>query len=153
DPVLLGVAADHEPIDVLHEQDRHPRLVAIHDETGSLVGGVDVEDAAELHGALGRLHALPLIGDDANGPAAEPTGAADERLAELGFVLVERSIVEDELEEIADVVLAALSEGEKPADSYRRALGSLLIRRKRVNQPPQPLQTLLIVRLAEVDRP
>ena len=51
DAGLLGVAADHEAVDVLEEEDRHARLVAVHDEARGLVGGIDVDDAAELQRA------------------------------------------------------------------------------------------------------
>ena len=65
-PVALAVAADHEAVHVLQEDDRQPVLVAVHDEAGGLLGAVDVEHAAELERPVGRPHAMVLIGDDAD---------------------------------------------------------------------------------------
>ena len=71
-PLLLGVAADHEAVDVLQEEERQPGLVAVHDEPRRLVGAVGVDDAADLHALGGCVGCLPLVGDDADRPAADP---------------------------------------------------------------------------------
>jgi hypothetical protein len=114
DPGLLAVPADHEPVDVLHEQQRHPHLVAVHHEPRGLVRGIDVDDAAELPRPVGRLHPLLLVGDDPEGPAAEPTEATDEGLPVLGLVLVERGVgVEEQFHQLAHVVLGGRREGCK----------------------------------------
>ena len=78
DARAFGVAADHKAVDVLQENDRQPVLIAIHHEPGGLFGAVDVQHAAELIGPVGRPHAMMLIGDDADGKAADPRRAADE---------------------------------------------------------------------------
>ena len=56
-------------------------------------------------GPSAGLHALPLVGDDADRHAAEPAVAAHQRLAVLRLVLVERGRVEDARQQVADVVL------------------------------------------------
>src|SRR5690606_8021585 len=48
DPVLFALLTDHEAVDVVEEQQRYTRLVAVEDEPGSLVGSFGVDDAADL---------------------------------------------------------------------------------------------------------
>ena len=44
---MLGLGADHEPRDVLHEQQRNALPVAAVDEERDLLGALGVDDAAE----------------------------------------------------------------------------------------------------------
>ena len=62
DAGLLDLRADHEARHVLQEEQRDAEGVAEVDEARGLVGGVVLEDAAEV---------LGLVGDDAR-PAARP---------------------------------------------------------------------------------
>src|SRR5262249_30285767 len=104
DPGLLGIAADHEAVYILEENDRQAGLIAVHDEAGGLVGAIDIDDAAVLDRSGRRLAALLLVGDDTDGDAAEPAVAADHRLAVVRLVFVERRIIEDAREDIVDIV-------------------------------------------------
>ena len=74
DPRVLDLRADHEAGHVLQEDERDVEGVAEVDEARRLVGGVVLEDAAEL---------LRLVGDDADRPAAEAREAGDDRLRPL----------------------------------------------------------------------
>ena len=74
DPGVLDLRADHEAGHVLEEDQRDREGVAEVDEAGRLVGGVVLEDAAEL---------LRLVGDDPDRLAAEAGEAGDDRLREL----------------------------------------------------------------------
>ena len=46
DSLLLAVAADHESVDVLQENQRQPFLIATHDKSSRLLGAVHVDHAA-----------------------------------------------------------------------------------------------------------
>ena len=87
---MLGILADHEPVDILQKDQRHMRLIAIHHKPGGLVGAVGVDHAAVLKRAGRRFGVLPLIGDDADRHTGQSADPADQRLAILGLVLVER---------------------------------------------------------------
>ena len=48
DAAPLGVAAHHEAVYVVQENQRNQVLVAVHDEARGLVGALGINDAAEL---------------------------------------------------------------------------------------------------------
>src|SRR5690606_5639211 len=75
DPVLFALFADHEAVDVVEEQQRYTRLVAVEDEPCGFVGGFGVDDAADLDPSTSLDDAL-LIGDDADRVPTESRGAA-----------------------------------------------------------------------------
>src|SRR5664280_369871 len=76
DPGLLDLGADHEAGHV-HQVDEGDSVgVAEVDEPRRLIGGIVVEDAAQL---------LGLVGHDPGRPAAEAGQAGDDRLGELGL--------------------------------------------------------------------
>ena len=82
DAAPLGVFADHEAVDVVQENQRDAVLVAVEDEARGFFGGLGVDDAAEfdalLVGAAGeRVDVFFLVGDDADGPAADARVAAE----------------------------------------------------------------------------
>src|SRR5206468_47912 len=70
-PTLLSVLTDHEPGDVLKENDRQSGLVAVHDEPRGLVGAVGVNHAAHLDSFFFGAHLQTLIRDDANCATAD----------------------------------------------------------------------------------
>src|SRR5207249_9318435 len=72
DSGLFRIAADHEAVHILKEEQGKPGLVAVHDKAGGLVGAIHIDDAAVLNRPGGRLAALLLISDHANRDAAEP---------------------------------------------------------------------------------
>src|SRR5262249_3134925 len=104
DSRLLGVAPDHETVYILEEEQRHPALVAVHDETRCLVRAIDVDDAAVLKRPLCRAAPLTLVGNDPHRQAAESTISAYQRLPVVRLVFVKRSSVDNTAEHVADVV-------------------------------------------------
>ena len=86
DPRLLDLRADHEPRHIHQVDERDPVGVAEVDEAGRLVGGVVVEDPAELPG---------LVGDDSRRPAAEAGEAGDDRLRPLRLEVEVLAVVDD----------------------------------------------------------
>jgi hypothetical protein len=74
DPRRLDLRADHEAGDVLKEHERQAEGVAEVDEPRCLVGGVVVEDPAEL---------ARLVGGNADRAPAEARQARDDRLRPL----------------------------------------------------------------------
>ena len=138
-----------------------PRLVAVHDEAGGLVGAVDVDHAADTAvGPSAGLHALLLVGDDADRHAAEPAVAADQRLAVLGLVLVERAVVEDARRAGRGRRTPAAAVGWNEVVARRRrsrraatsVCDARVVGGQQADQPAQPVEARLVVRLAEVDR-
>ena len=91
----------------MQEDQRQPVLIAIHDEPGRLLGAIDIEHSAELQRAIRRPHAMMLIGHNSDRETAEPSGAADDRLAELGLVFVEGSRIDEAIEHRADFIFVA----------------------------------------------
>jgi len=112
----------------VEEDERDVPLVAVHDEAGGLVCGIVVDHAghvgrfarAGLAAGEGALGELALIGDDADGVAADVGVGAAEALAIVGLVFVEIwferfvavgigccSAVDDAGEDVADVILLA----------------------------------------------
>ncbi len=161
DAGLLGIAADHEAVDVLQENERHAALIAIHDEAGGLVGGVDVNDAAELQASRwAASRACRWLATTPTGHAAQPAVAADERLAKLGLVFIEGRFIEkawraDRAHRIRDAVL-------EPAKSSRLRrpgppAGTIEVdasdcRPASVStKTPQPFEAGRFIRFAEVD--
>jgi len=76
DPGVLHLRAHHEPGHVLKKDERHVERVADLDEVSGLVGGVVVEDAAEVH---------RLVGDHADALASDAGEARDDAAREAGF--------------------------------------------------------------------
>ena len=74
---MLDLRADHEAGHVLQEHERDVERVADLDEARGLVGGVVVEDAAEV---------LRLVGDDPRRAAADAREARDDRCAHRGLM-------------------------------------------------------------------
>src|SRR6202044_3302464 len=108
DAAPLGVAAHHESIYVVKENQGNQILIAIHDEARGLLGGLGVDDAAELGAfaafVIGLLRVDFLIGDDADGKTADASVAADDRLAILGFVFIEAAAIEHARENFFHVI-------------------------------------------------
>ena len=85
---LFGIAAHHEAVDVLEKDKRHPALIAVHDEAGGLVSGVNVNHTPKLQRAVGQLHTFALIGDNANGHTAQAAVAALEVVTAKSIYLI-----------------------------------------------------------------
>ena len=109
DAAPLGVAAHHEAVHVVQEDQRNHVLVAVHDEARGLLGAFGIDDAAELDAPVALmidlLHVQLLVGHDADGIAADARVAAQQRLAILGLVLVEVAAVDNARDDLAHVVL------------------------------------------------
>ena len=99
DPRLLDLGPDHEPWHVHQEHKRDRVCIAEVDEPCSLVGGVVVEDPAEL---------LGLVGDDPRGPPPEPRQAGDDRLRELRLDVEVAAVVDDPANHLVHVVRLAV---------------------------------------------
>ena len=103
DPRLLDLGPDHEPGDVHQVDERDAERVAEVDEPRRLVGGVVVEDPAEL---------LGLVGDDPGRTAAEPRQARDDRLRALRLEVEVDAVVDDPADHLVHVVRLAVRVGE-----------------------------------------
>ena len=84
----------------MDEDQRDKVLIAVEDEAGGLVGALGVDDAAELDALLAGVAdlrlVLLLIGDDADGEAADARVAAEDGAAVVGLVLVELGAIDDD---------------------------------------------------------
>ncbi len=95
DAGLLDLRADHEAGHVLEEEQRDTERVAQVDEARRLVGGVVLEDPAEL---------LRLARDDADRTPAHPREAGDDRLRELRLNVEVEAVVDDPADHLVHVV-------------------------------------------------
>src|SRR5262249_11539535 len=101
---LFGLFAHHEAVYVLQKAQRHAALVAVHKETCRFVGAVDVDDAAVLERSRGRAATFALIGNNSNGNSAKSPVSTDHRLAVLGLIFVERLVIENAVQQVADII-------------------------------------------------
>ena len=86
---MLVLAADHEPGDVLEEDERDLALGAELDEVGALEGRGAEQD--------------PVVGDDPDRPAVDVGEAGDERLAVARLEVVEAAAVDEAGDDLADL--------------------------------------------------
>src|SRR5206468_12717888 len=97
DATPFGVAAYHEAVDVMEEDEWYKILVAVHDEAGGFLGGLGVNHTAELYAlvafVVGLLRVQFLIGYDADRESADTGVAANQGLAVLGLVFIEAAFV------------------------------------------------------------
>ena len=91
-----------KPGHVLEEHQGDVEGVAQHDEARGLVGRVDIERAAEHHG---------LVGDDADGAAAQPREAGDQVLRPARLDLEDASAVHDGRDDLLHVIGAPRAVG------------------------------------------
>src|SRR5690606_2055455 len=85
-------------------------------------GAVRIDDAANLKLPLRGLHSFSLTCDDADRMAADSGESADQRLTVVRLVLVERTSVNDSLQEVASIVLASRDRIEEIKQRLRRHL-------------------------------
>ena len=112
DPGPFVLAADHEPGDVLEEDQRDPPQVAQLDEMGRLEGRFREEDA--------------VVGEDSHEKAVEAGEAGDQGRTVAGLELVEAGAVDEPGDHLAHVVLAPEIGADDAADLTRivsRVLG------------------------------
>ena len=95
----LDLRADHEAGHVLDEHQRDRERVAQVHEARGLVGGVVVEDAAQL---------LGLVGDDPDRPSAEAREARDDRLRPLALDVEVLAVVDDPADHLVHVIRLAV---------------------------------------------
>src|SRR3989441_3917027 len=114
DAAPFRLFADHKPIDVVQKNKRHQVLVAVEDEARGFRRRFRVDYAAELDALLARtashcrddaLHVFLLVGDDADGPAADARVPAEHRLAVFGAVLLKHRAVHDPGNDLPHIVL------------------------------------------------
>ena len=154
DPGLLDLGPDHEARDVHQVDERDPVGVAEVDEPRRLVGGVVVEDPAELPG---------LVGDDPRRPAAEPRQAGDDRLGPLRLEVEVDAVVDDPADHLVHVVRLAVGLREDVEQLLVAAVDRVLGRHDRrrllavLREVAQvlldPLDALLVVGDLEVADP
>ena len=88
----------------MDEDQRDEVLVAVEDEARGLVGAFGIDDAAELDalfaGVAGLRLMLLLVGDDADGEAADARVAAEDGAAVVGLVLVELGAIDEARDEL-----------------------------------------------------
>ena len=87
-PACLVLAADHEPGDVLEEDERDPALAGELDEVGALERRLAEQD--------------PVVGEDRDRVAVEVGEAGHERLAVERLELVEAAAVDEPGDDLAD---------------------------------------------------
>ena len=142
----LRILAHHEAVDVVQKDQRDQILIAIHDEAGRLLRALGIDDAADLNafGAGCRAHGDGLIlvglliGDNADGVAADARIAAQNGAAEVRLVFVELAAVDEARNHLAHVVdVACAGRGIQQAvdisrreTSARRAAASICGRAK-----------------------
>ncbi len=88
--------------------ERDEVLVAVEDEARGFVGAFGIDDAAELDalfaGVAGLRLVLLLVGDDADGKAADARVAAEDGAAVVGLVLVELGAIDETRDDFMHVV-------------------------------------------------
>ena len=108
-----------------------------------------------------RGHILLLVGDDADGPAADARVAAQHRLAVLGAVFLEAAPVHDARDDFAHVVLLRRIGRENAVNllgRIRGRLGWLAVEGRAravahfVDERANPREAGLVVGLAKIDR-
>ena len=108
DAAPLRIAADHESVDVVEENKRNQVLIAVHDEASGLLRRLGIDHAAELNAlvafVIGLLRMQFLIGDDADGEAADSAVSADQCLAVLRLVLVKAAAIENARQHFLHVI-------------------------------------------------
>ena len=109
DAAPFRVTPYHEAVHIVQKDEWHQVLVAIHDEAGRLLRRLRVNHASEFDalvaGMVHLLHMGLLVGDDADGVAADARVATKHGLAVLGFVFVELAAVDDARDDLLYVVL------------------------------------------------
>ena len=85
--------------------------------------GADPALAARIGSIESKLDALAKIGERADAPAAEPSGAAEADIARLGDDLASRT---DSIERRIDSLADALSRSEASASEFRASAGAAL---------------------------
>src|SRR5207248_6256461 len=101
-----------------------------------LLGGLGIDDATELHAlptrVVGLMDVLLLVGNDADGEAADARVSAEDRLAVRRLVFVELRAVDDARDDLLGVVLARRVAIEDAVDLFggiRRSLGLAAVER------------------------
>ena len=107
----LILAADHIAGDVLQEDQRRLRAVAV------------VDEMRRLQGAVVEQHAV--VAEDADLVAPEPRKSADQRRAVVGLELVEAAPVHQTRDQLADVILDAVGRWHDAVDLLRVVVGFL----------------------------
>src|SRR4029079_8397193 len=105
DPVGLVLLADHEPGDVLEEDERDLPLARELDEVGALLRRLGEQDAVR--------------GEDPDREALDPAEAADERLAVERLELVEAAAVDEPGDDLANVDLLTERLRNQPVELAR----------------------------------
>src|SRR6185369_11841276 len=90
DALSLILPADHEPGDVLQEQERRPALAG------------ELDEVRSFDRAFAEQHTI--VGEDCDGHAPDVREAADERRSELRLELVELAAVDEARDDLVDVV-------------------------------------------------
>ena len=108
DAAPFRVAAYHEAVDIMKENEGDKVLVAVHDEARGFFGRLGVDDAAKLHAfvafMIGLVGVQFLIGNDADSESANARVPADNRLAVFGFVFVEAAFVDNPRQDFFHVI-------------------------------------------------
>src|SRR5262249_8329018 len=112
DAAPFGVLADHEAVHIVEKNQRNLVLIAVEDEAGGFFRGLRVNHAPKFNAFLIRspglrLHVFLLIGDDADGPAADARVTAQDGFAIFCAILFELTGIYDARDDFAHVVLLA----------------------------------------------
>ncbi len=109
DSFVLGLSADHEARDVLHEQERNPKSVAAIDEVRNLLRALGINNSAEPRlFSLAPFDQAALVRDDAEIDSIDSGVAADHLLCEALLELVDFTIVQNRSEYGVHVVRHAM---------------------------------------------
>ncbi len=164
DAAPFGVAPNHEAVYVVEKDERDQALVAVHDEASGLLGGLGVNNAAELDALVAFMVSLVrvkfLIGNNADGEASDASIPADQRFPILGLVLVKAAFIHNARENFFHVVRARGRGIVSAVDLFglHRWLHGLFAIPERLaavtpffNQRTDAGDTRLVIRLAKVD--
>jgi len=156
DTLMLGVRTDHEPGNVLDEQQRDALSIAALDEECHLLGAFGVDDAAEARPLAGPSPDQPTrIGNDADREALDVRIAAEHLLRQVGLELVESSLVEHRTEQRLHIVRQPMIGGQDVVQSrgwLRRRAPSRGRPMARLGQAANQLAQLVEARRVVVER-
>src|SRR3989475_280678 len=166
DAAPFRVFADHEAVYVVQKNQWDAVLVAIENEARRFFRGLGINHAAKFDTLLVRaarqcLHVFFLIGDNADGPAANAGVSAKKSFAVLRAVLFELARIDGARDDLLHIVLLRWVAGENPVDvvggiewvarfhmAERRSIRCADF----VDQRADPRDAGIIIRFAEIHR-
>src|SRR5690606_36215463 len=104
DTAMLRPATHHKTGYILQGDQRYFFLVAIHDETGSLIRSIRIDHAAKLHLPFLAFHHLALVGHNTYSPPFHTAQAADNALPVACLIFLTIGIIYQSADDLAHVI-------------------------------------------------